>query len=101
MESDLNGRVEFGFVSNRPMNSDLMEAIEDAALETSSRHPKDLKKLEDFTSLTGEKLSAFCRLLNLKVGTRVTGSSELPWLRKPKPISQVTMLTLPFSSKSW
>ena len=60
--------IEFCFVSNRPINVNLMEAIEDAASETSSRHPNILKKLEDFTSLNGERLSAFCRLLKLEDG---------------------------------
>ena len=66
--NDFTACIEFCFISNRPISVNLMEAVEDAASETSSRHPNILKKLEDFTSLNGERLSAFCRLLKLKGG---------------------------------
>lgn len=64
----LDKRVEFCFISNRPINSDFMEAIEDAATMATTRHPTELKKLEKFTSLTGTQLSAFCQLLRLEGG---------------------------------
>ena len=73
---DFTTCIEFCFISNRPINVNLMEAIEDAASETSSRHPNILKKLEDFTSLNGERLSAFCRLLKLE------GGQEDYWLQR-------------------
>ena len=76
VEDDLTTCIEFCFISNRPINVNLMEAIEDAASETSSRHPNILKKLEDFTSLNGERLSAFCRLLKLE------GGQEDYWLQR-------------------
>ncbi|MYD62050.1 MAG: tetratricopeptide repeat protein [Gemmatimonadetes bacterium] len=63
-----NSRVEFCFISNRPISITLMEAIEDAASEGNCRHPNILKKLEAFTSLNGERLSAFCKLLKLEGG---------------------------------
>ena len=63
-----NSRVEFCFISNRPISVNLTEAIEDAASGFSSRHPNILRKLEDFTSLNGERLSAFCKLLKLEGG---------------------------------
>ncbi|GLI39493.1 hypothetical protein KI811_15765 [Geobacter hydrogenophilus] len=65
---NLGKRFEFCFISNRPINSDFIEAIEDAASMARSRHPNELKKLERFTSLTGSKLSAFCQLLKFEGG---------------------------------
>ncbi len=58
--------VEFCFISNRPISTRFMEAVEDAASGNASRHPNTLKKLEEFTSLYGEDLSAFCKLLDLE-----------------------------------
>ena len=72
----LNGRVEFCFISNRPIDSNLIEAVEDAASEDTSRHPNILRKLEDFTFLNGERLSAFCRLLKLE------GEHDDYWLQR-------------------
>jgi len=85
---NLKGRVEFSFVSNRPINSDFIEAIEDVASKARSRHPKDLQKLKDFTSLTGEKLSAFCQLL------RPEGGHEAYWLQR-EVLAQETKAYLP------
>lgn len=72
----LAGRIEFSFVSNRPINPYFMEAIEDAAAEAVNRYPKDLEKLKKFTSLEGEKLAAFCRLLRLE------GGQETYWFQR-------------------
>ena len=60
--------VEFCFVSNRPISANLTEAVEDAAAGHTSRHPDILRRLEEFTSLSGERLSAFCKLLRLEGG---------------------------------
>ena len=65
---DFIKHFEFWFISNRPINSKLLEAVEDTASGRSSRDPITLKKLENFTSLKGEKLAAFCRLLKLDGG---------------------------------
>ena len=58
--------VEFCFVSNRPISASLMEAVGDAAAGNTCRHPDILGKLEEFTTLSGERLSAFCKLLRLE-----------------------------------
>ena len=58
--------VQFCFISNRPISADLKEAVEDAASGNANRHPNTLRKLEEFTSLSGEDLSAFCKLLDLE-----------------------------------
>ena len=60
--------VEFCFVSNRPISSSLMEAVEDAESGNASRHSATLRKLEEFTALRGEDLSAFCKVLKLEGG---------------------------------
>lgn len=65
---DLNDKLEFWFVSNRPVNTDFLEAVHDAAEGVPTRHADDLKKLERFTSLSGSALTAFCKLLRLKGG---------------------------------
>ena len=70
---DLNGKLEFWFVSNRPINTDFLEAVHDAAEGVLVRHADDLKKLERFTNLSGTALSAFCKLLHLE------GSQEGLW----------------------
>jgi hypothetical protein len=54
------------FVSNRPINTNLLEAVNDAAEGVSTRHRDDLEKLERFTNLSGTALAAFCRLLHLE-----------------------------------
>ena len=68
--------VEFCFVSNRPISTNLMEAVEDAASENTSRRPNILRRLEEFTSLSGERLSAFCKLLRLE------GALDDYWLQR-------------------
>ena len=67
-EGGFNTSVEFCFISNRPISANFMEAIEDAASGNTSRHPNTLRKLEEFTSLSGKKLSAFLKLLRLEGG---------------------------------
>lgn len=67
-DGSFNGRIEFGFISNRPINTDFLETIEDAASGTKNRHPKDLIKLKNFTSLTGKRLATFCQFLKLEGG---------------------------------
>ncbi|WP_019555396.1 AVAST type 3 anti-phage nuclease/ATPase Avs3a [Propionispira raffinosivorans] len=61
----LNDKLEFWFVSNRPINAAILETIYDAAENVSARHSNDLKKLERFTSLSGTEFTNFCKLLHL------------------------------------
>ncbi|MHC8361979.1 AVAST type 3 anti-phage nuclease/ATPase Avs3a [Pseudomonas sp. LS2P72] len=61
----LSEKLEFWFVTNRPISADFIAAIEDAAAQSEPRHPGNLKKLETFTSLDGEALATFCRMLRL------------------------------------
>lgn len=64
--SALSGRLEFWFVSNRPINSNFLATIHDAAENIPARHSADLKKLERFTGLGGIALATFCKLLRLE-----------------------------------
>lgn len=61
---DLDKKLEFWFVTNRPISADILETVADATAQTAARHPKELEKLERFTGLTGGKLTAFCKLLH-------------------------------------
>jgi hypothetical protein len=70
---NLNGKLEFWFVSNRPINTDFLEAIHDAAEGIPARHVDELKKLERFTSLKDTALASFCKLLQLE------GNQEGVW----------------------
>lgn len=63
---DLNGKLEFWFVSNRPINTDFLEAIHDASENIPTQHVDELKKLERFTNLSGTELASFCKLLHLE-----------------------------------
>ena len=63
---NLSGKLEFAFVSNRPINADFLDTIHDAAEGVlTTRHAKNLMKLEKFTSLSGTALESFCKLLRL------------------------------------
>jgi hypothetical protein len=59
----LNERVSFSFVSNRPLHPDFLESIVDAANDDPCRHPEMLEKLAKYTALGKEKLTAFLKLL--------------------------------------
>ena len=62
----LSTHIEFWFVTNRPVNSKVIQAVDDAACGTAPRHPSELQKLEQFTGLTCAELSSFCRLLHFE-----------------------------------
>ena len=66
MECNFTTPVEFCFISNRPVRANFLETIEDAATRNTSRHPGTLEKLEAYTSLSGERLSEFCKVLRLE-----------------------------------
>ena len=52
-------KIEFWFVTNRPISKDIAEAVADAASGREPRHPKKLQNLERYTELTGQTLSSF------------------------------------------
>jgi len=63
---DLNGKLEFCFISNRPISTNFLEAVCDEAAGLPARHAAEKKKLEQFTGFSGSELTAFCKLLRLE-----------------------------------
>lgn len=62
----LAAKLQFWFVTNRPIGSDFTEAVADAAAGVAARHPSELKKLERFVGLNGDALAAFSKLLHFE-----------------------------------
>lgn len=62
----LAAKLEFWFVTNRPVRADFVEAVTDAGAGAPPRHSHELRKLERFTGLIGEDLSAFLNLLHFE-----------------------------------
>ncbi len=62
----LNGKLEFCFISNRPISTNFLEAVYDQAAGRPARHPVEKAKLERFTGFSGPELTAFCKLLRLE-----------------------------------
>lgn len=60
------GKLEFWFVTNRPISTDVAEAVADAAAGAASRHPAEYAKLQKFTGLAGSALEAFCGLIRFE-----------------------------------
>ena len=61
---ELASRFQFWFVTNRPIATNVAEAVADAAAGAPPRHRGELEKLERFTGLSGDALSEFARLLH-------------------------------------
>lgn len=59
-------KLEFWFVTNRPISAAVLDAFTDAAGEKTPRHPAELKKLQKFTGLAGSELAAFCKLFRFE-----------------------------------
>lgn len=59
-------KLEFWFVTNRPVSSAIVETVADAAIGTAPRHPAELRKIEAFTRLAGSHLQAFCKLVRFE-----------------------------------
>jgi hypothetical protein len=64
--AELASKLEFWFVTNRPISSDVTEAVVDAANQSTPRHSGELKKLETFTGVKGSDLADFCKLLRFE-----------------------------------
>lgn len=62
----LHEKLEFWFVTNRPISVDFIEAVEDAAVQRAPRHSGDLKKLKKFTSFEDAELALFCGMLRFE-----------------------------------
>jgi hypothetical protein len=68
------GKLEFSFQSNRPIGTNETDTLEDIANGAPARHAGGLAKLEEFSSLSGAELAAFCKLVTL--GSRQDGLWE-------------------------
>ena len=62
----LAAKLQFWFVTNRPIGSTFAEAVTDAAAGAAPRHPDELRKLERFVGLSGDALAAFSKLLHFE-----------------------------------
>ncbi len=62
----LASKLEFWFVTNRPVGTDFTNAVADVAVGAPPRHPGELKKLQRFTGLKGDELAEFSKLLRFE-----------------------------------
>lgn len=61
----LRTKLEFHFVTNRPIGTSFLEAVEDVASQRAPRHPDVLVKLKTFAALEDSILAEFCAMLHL------------------------------------
>ncbi|PDS72505.1 hypothetical protein [Rhizobium phaseoli] len=59
-------KLEFWFVTNRPIGKVFTETVEDIAEGGTVRHIKEIEKLERFAGISGDALAAFCRLIHFE-----------------------------------
>jgi len=59
-------KLEFCFVTNRPIAKNFSQAVADSGAEKPTRYPNELKKLERFTGLSGDALNSFSKLLHFE-----------------------------------
>ncbi|QDV25965.1 AVAST type 3 anti-phage nuclease/ATPase Avs3a [Aureliella helgolandensis] len=62
----LAAKLQFWFVTNRPIGSDFTDTVADAAARVAARNPNEFNKLERFVGLHGDELTAFSKLLHFK-----------------------------------
>lgn len=60
---DLANKLQFWFVSNRPVSTGFKQSVDNAARLTGDSCSNELKKLQDLVSLRQPELAEFCRLL--------------------------------------
>lgn len=65
---DLTGRIEFRFVSNRPIDTVFLQAVRGIGNGSPGGHTDIIKKLWRFTGLRDDDLAAFCKLIHLDGG---------------------------------
>lgn len=59
-------KLEFVFLTNRPIHTEFVQAVKDAALGKSITDKTNHEKLKGYTGLSGQALSEFCQLLTLE-----------------------------------
>ncbi|WP_218109092.1 hypothetical protein [Desulfolutivibrio sulfoxidireducens] len=62
----LASKLEFWFVTNRPISTDFTEAVSDVAVSILPRHPNELKKLKKIVEGAVDDLCAFAKLLRFE-----------------------------------
>jgi hypothetical protein len=65
---DLAGRIEFRFVSNRPIDTAFLDAVREVGSGNPEGHATIIEKLRRFTGLSDDDLAAFCKLIHLDGG---------------------------------
>ena len=100
---DLVNKLQFWFLSNRSVSSRFLKSINDVATNINPKQSKNLEKLKEFTSLSGQDLMQFCKLLHLDgnqedyIGQRNILSQEvgkyLPGLDVDAPIQLKELVT--------
>jgi hypothetical protein len=65
---NVDARVGFSFLSNRPISSNLVETLTDVVTGDQSRHPETLEKLKRFVGLDDSWFVPFCKRLTLDGG---------------------------------
>lgn len=63
---NFHSKLEFVFLTNRPIHTEFAKAVKHAALGKSITNKANHKKLESYTGLSGQALSEFCQLLVLE-----------------------------------
>jgi hypothetical protein len=58
--SQLKNKIQFSFVTNRPIGLDVVEAFSDIQSNTSPRHPKIQEKIQKIVGMKGANLKDFC-----------------------------------------
>lgn len=66
IDADITSKLEFWFVTNRPVQPYIIETVEDASHEAASRHPAELEKIKRFTELQGREFADFCKTLHFE-----------------------------------
>jgi hypothetical protein len=59
----IEDKVQFWFITNRPIHADFMEVVRSIASGKSTNDKTNVQKLQTYTSLKGEQLAAFCRMM--------------------------------------
>lgn len=59
-------KIEFWFVTNRPIATNIIENVSDVIAGAPPRHPGEIRKLERFTGLENNALASFLKLLRFE-----------------------------------
>ena len=63
---EVANKLEFWFVTNRPISAAFLDAVNRATQDAVPQHPGDYERLQHCTGLEGSELSSFCRLIHFE-----------------------------------